>query len=57
MLHTNLDHILSKNAPEANGFTGLPFTFDYENGETVATTSSIQPKAQVKANLDKKIKS
>ena len=42
-----------RNTTEAKGFMGLPFTFYYKNGKTVAATSSIQSKEQVKAILDK----
>jgi thioredoxin 1 len=41
-----------RNAPEAKGFMGLPFTFYYENGKTVNATSSIQSKEQIKSILD-----
>lgn len=50
------DATVIRNAPEARGFMGLPFTFYYKNGKTVAATSSIQNKAQVKAILDKNFK-
>ena len=41
-----------RNAPEAKGFMGLPFTFYYKNGKTVAATSSVQSKEQIKTILD-----
>ncbi len=31
-----------RNAPECNGFMGLPFVMYYKNGEVVKATSSIQ---------------
>lgn len=45
-------HVI-RNAPEARGFMGLPFTFYYKNGKAVAATSSIQNKAQVEEILKK----
>lgn len=47
------DAAIIRNAPEARSFMGLPFTFYYKNGETVAATSSIQSKDQIKAIIDK----
>ena len=41
-----------RNAPEAAGFMGLPFTFYYKNGKVVKATSSIQDMGQVKEILD-----
>ncbi|HPR61052.1 MAG TPA: thioredoxin family protein [Prolixibacteraceae bacterium] len=46
------DASVIRNAPEARGFMGLPFTFYYKNGATVAATSSIQSKDQIKNILD-----
>lgn len=48
------DASVIRNTPEARGFMGLPFTFYYKNGETVAATSSIQSKDQIKNILDQK---
>ncbi|MBN2805805.1 MAG: thioredoxin family protein [Prolixibacteraceae bacterium] len=45
-----------RNAPQAKGFMGLPFTFYYKNGEVVAATSSIQNKEQITKILDKHFK-
>ena len=42
-----------RNAPEANGFMGLPFTFYYKGGKVADATSSIQNMGQVKGILDK----
>jgi len=42
-----------REAPEAVGFMGLPFTFYFKNGKAVKATSSIQSKNQIKAILDK----
>ena len=41
-----------RNAPEAAGFMGLPFTFYYKNGKVAKATSSIQSMEQVKEILD-----
>lgn len=41
-----------RNAPETNGFMGLPFTMYYKNGEVAHATSSIQNMQQVSAILD-----
>jgi thioredoxin 1 len=46
-------HII-RNAPEANGFMGLPFTMYYKNGKVAHATSSIQNMQQVSAVLDEK---
>ena len=46
-------HII-RNAPEANGFMGLPFTMYYKNGKVAHATSSIQNMQQVSAILDEK---
>lgn len=46
------DAAVIRNAPEARGFMGLPFTFYYKNGKIVSATSSIQNKDQVKSILD-----
>lgn len=46
-------HII-RNAPESNGFMGLPFTMYYKNGEVVHATSSIQNMSQVTSVLDSK---
>jgi len=41
-----------RNAPECQGFMGLPFTMYYKDGKVVQATSSIQNMDQVKAILD-----
>jgi thioredoxin 1 len=46
-------HIV-RNAPEANGFMGLPFTMYYKNGKVAHGTSSIQNMQEVSAILDEK---
>ena len=38
--------------PEVLGYTGIPFTIYYKNGEVVKATSGIQSKAQITAILD-----
>jgi thioredoxin 1 len=45
-----------RNAPEARGFMGLPFTFYYKYGKTVAATASIQSKEQIETILEEKFK-
>jgi thioredoxin 1 len=46
-------HVI-RNAPEASGFMGLPFTMYYKNGKVVKATSSIQSPEQIKQILDEK---
>ncbi|HYW96742.1 MAG TPA: thioredoxin family protein [Bacteroidales bacterium] len=41
-----------RNAPEARGFMGLPFTMYYKNGKVAHATSSIQNMSQVSGILD-----
>ncbi len=41
-----------RNAPECNGFMGLPFTMYYKNGKVAHATSSIQNMQQVTSVLD-----
>ncbi len=41
-----------RNAPEARGFMGLPFTMYYKNGKVAHATSSIQNMDQVTGILD-----
>jgi len=38
--------------PEVRGFTGIPFTIYYKNGQVVQATTSIQSKTQITAILD-----
>lgn len=42
-----------RNAPEARGFMGLPFTFYYKNGKTVHASSSILSEDQIRTVLDR----
>lgn len=42
-----------RSLPQVRGFTGLPFTVYFKNGEVVAATSSIQSKKQVREQLDR----
>lgn len=44
-------HVI-RNAPEARGFMGLPFTMYYKNGKVVRATSSIQSEEQIREILD-----
>ena len=46
--------MIIRNAPEARGFMGLPFTMYYKNGKVVHATSSIQSREQVVSVLDSK---
>jgi thioredoxin 1 len=41
-----------RNAPECQGFMGLPFTGYYKNGKIVKATSSIQNMQQITTILD-----
>jgi len=45
-------HVI-RNAPECQGFMGLPFTMYYKNGKVAHATSSIQSMEQVTEILDK----
>lgn len=54
MLFDMPDSAVIRNAPEASGFMGLPFTMYYKNGKVVKATSSIQNMDQVKSILDEK---
>jgi len=45
-----------RNAPECNGFMGLPFTVYYKNGKIVKATSSIQDFEQITGILDEYLK-
>ncbi|MFO8001925.1 MAG: thioredoxin [Marinilabilia sp.] len=42
-----------RNAPETQGFMGLPFTMYYKNGKVAHATSSIQSMDQITEVLDK----
>ncbi len=46
-------HVI-RNAPEAAGFMGLPFTMFYKNGKVVEAVSSIMSDEQIKTLLDSK---
>ncbi len=54
MLFDMPDSAVIRNAPEASGFMGLPFTMYYKNGKVVKATSSIQSMDQDKSILDEK---
>lgn len=47
-------HVI-RNAPEANGFMGLPFVMYYKNGKVAHAVSSIQTPEQIKEVLDSKL--
>jgi thioredoxin 1 len=53
MAFDNPEAGIIRNAPEARGFMGLPFTFYYKGGKVADATSSIQNMSQVKGILDK----
>ena len=42
-----------KSLPQVRGFTGLPFTVYFKNGEVAEATTSIQTKHQVREILDR----
>jgi len=48
-------HVI-RNASEASGFMGLPFTMYYKNGKVVKATSSIQNMEQITEILDDNFK-
>jgi len=54
MAFDNPESAIIRNAPECNGFMGLPFTVYYKNGKMVKATSSIQNRQQVTSILDEK---
>ena len=45
-----------RNAPETNGFMGLPFTMFYKNGKVADATTSILNRQQITSILDSKLK-
>jgi len=44
-----------RNAPECNGFMGLPFTMYYKKGGVTAATTSIQSRDQVMSIISDKL--
>jgi len=48
----NHEAAIIRNAPETNGFMGLPFTMYYKNGKVAHATSSIQNMQQITSILD-----
>lgn len=52
MAFDNPEAVVIRNAPETNGFMGLPFTMYYKNGKVVDATSSIQNREQITSILD-----
>jgi thioredoxin 1 len=52
MAFDNPEAAVIRNAPETNGFMGLPFTMYYKNGKVVEATSSIQNREQITSILD-----
>jgi thioredoxin 1 len=52
MAFDNPEASIIRNAPECNGFMGLPFTVYYKNGKVVKATSSIQNRQQITGILD-----
>jgi len=53
MAFDNPEAQVIRNAPEAQGFMGLPFTMYYKNGKVAHATSSIQSMDQITSVLDK----
>jgi thioredoxin 1 len=53
MAFDNPEAQVIRNAPEAHGFMGLPFTMYYKNGKVAHATSSIQSVDQITTVLDK----
>jgi len=47
MEFNNPESNVIRTLPEVNGFTEIPFTIYYKNGEVVRATSGIQTKAQI----------
>lgn len=52
MAFDNPESMVIRNAPESNGFMGLPFTMYYKNGKIVKATGSIQNFDQITGILD-----
>ena len=48
----NPESAVIRTLPEVQGFTGIPFTIYYKNGQVVKATASIQSKEQIVAILD-----
>lgn len=48
----NPEAAVIRNAPEARGFMGLPFTMYYKNGEIVKATSGLQSREQIETILE-----
>ncbi|MGM0378055.1 MAG: thioredoxin family protein [Bacteroidota bacterium] len=56
MAFDNPEAEVIRNAPETQGFMGLPFTMYYKNGKVAHATSSIQSMDQITEVLDKHFK-
>lgn len=52
MAFDNPEAAVIRNAPECQGFMGLPFTMYYKNGKVSHATSSIQNMQQITSVLD-----
>lgn len=52
MAFDNPESAIIRNAPECQGFMGLPFTMYYKNGKVAKATSSIQNRQQITSVLD-----
>ena len=48
----NPESAVIRTLPEVQGFTGVPFTIYYKNGQVVRVTTGIQSKEQITAILD-----
>lgn len=56
MAFDNQEADIIRNAPECQGFMGLPFTVYYKKGKIVKATSSIQNFEQITGILDEHLK-
>ncbi|MFY9151493.1 MAG: thioredoxin family protein [Prolixibacteraceae bacterium] len=52
MEYDNPESMVIRTLPELSGLTGIPFAVYYKNGIVVKTTSGIQTKDEVVANLE-----
>jgi thioredoxin 1 len=48
----NPESVVIRTLSEVHGFTGIPFTIYYKNGQVVRATTGIQSKEQITAILD-----
>lgn len=57
MAFDNPEAAIIRNAPECQGFMGLPFTMFYKNGKVAKATSSILNRDQITSILDQHLSS